>query len=334
MSHPRGERAWVRAVGTVAPVVVAVALLHHLGRGALALPPVRSAEALAAWASGTDPLTVALVVLRLAVLGAAYHFLATTVLALLGHGLRRPSLVRLAERSTPRLLRQARNRSLGLALTLGAALVGPIPPASAAPHPVGGAAEPAVPADQGRATLRRLEPASPTRPGEATLRRTDAGSPRRAADPERRGDGTAVLRRLTLTPKVSAERNETSGRATLRRIGPADEDEGPQAAPSTSAAGSSAARSTASAHRVQPGDHLWAIAEATLAASLGRPPTDAEIDPFWRQVVAANPQLADPDLLHPGDTISVPALSVPARAPAAAPHPTPRTSTVTLRPAP
>lgn len=58
---------------------------------------------------------------------------------------------------------------------------------------------------------------------------------------------------------------------------------------------------------VRPGDHLWSIAEAVLA-SAGRPTDDAAVAPFWRAVVGANPQLADPDLVLPGDVVAVPAL--------------------------
>jgi nucleoid-associated protein YgaU len=75
------------------------------------------------------------------------------------------------------------------------------------------------------------------------------------------------------------------------------------------------------AHRetwvVRPGDHLWRIAEATHTRAWGRAPSDREVDPFWRTVVEANrPSLHDPgnpDLLFPGDRITVPV-------PPAAPH--------------
>jgi hypothetical protein len=60
---------------------------------------------------------------------------------------------------------------------------------------------------------------------------------------------------------------------------------------------------------VEPGDHLWAIAERTLAEAWQRPPNDHEIDPFWRAIVERNrPHLRDPqnpDLLFPGDRIEV-----------------------------
>jgi nucleoid-associated protein YgaU len=63
-------------------------------------------------------------------------------------------------------------------------------------------------------------------------------------------------------------------------------------------------------HRVVPGDHLWAIAEHALGEALGRTPTDAEIDPFWRAVILANPDLVDPDLIFPGQLVVVPQVQV------------------------
>ena len=61
---------------------------------------------------------------------------------------------------------------------------------------------------------------------------------------------------------------------------------------------------------VAPGDHLWSIAERSLAAAWRMTPTDDEIDPFWRQLIADNRQRledpANPDLLHPGFRVDVP----------------------------
>lgn len=63
---------------------------------------------------------------------------------------------------------------------------------------------------------------------------------------------------------------------------------------------------------VAPGDSLWSIAEEVLADAWGRPPADAEVDPFWRALVEVNrPRLADPtdpDLVHPGLVLEVPPL--------------------------
>lgn len=61
---------------------------------------------------------------------------------------------------------------------------------------------------------------------------------------------------------------------------------------------------------VRPGDHFWAVAERTLAAAWGAPPTDDDISPYWRSLVAANRnRLRDPrnpDLLFSGQTLELP----------------------------
>jgi nucleoid-associated protein YgaU/DNA-binding SARP family transcriptional activator len=58
------------------------------------------------------------------------------------------------------------------------------------------------------------------------------------------------------------------------------------------------------------GDHLWAIAERTLTSAWGRPPSQAEVTGYWRDVIDANAdrlvQLGNPDLIHTGQAINLP----------------------------
>lgn len=62
---------------------------------------------------------------------------------------------------------------------------------------------------------------------------------------------------------------------------------------------------------VAPGDHLWSIAERTLATSLGRTPTEDEVVPYWRALIDENrhafadPQ--NPDLIYAGQVLTLPA---------------------------
>lgn len=61
---------------------------------------------------------------------------------------------------------------------------------------------------------------------------------------------------------------------------------------------------------IRPGEHFWSVAEQVLAEAWRRPPTDGEIDPYWRALVARNRDvLRDPgnaDLLFPGQVLAVP----------------------------
>jgi hypothetical protein len=60
---------------------------------------------------------------------------------------------------------------------------------------------------------------------------------------------------------------------------------------------------------VEPGDSFWSIAEGVLADAWGRPPTDAEIDPYWRALIAANRDRitsGNPDLIFPGQEFVLP----------------------------
>jgi nucleoid-associated protein YgaU len=63
---------------------------------------------------------------------------------------------------------------------------------------------------------------------------------------------------------------------------------------------------------VESGDHFWALAEETLAAGWGRNPTDAEITPYWSDMIELNrdrlPPPGDPDLIHPGQQFLTPPL--------------------------
>lgn len=62
----------------------------------------------------------------------------------------------------------------------------------------------------------------------------------------------------------------------------------------------------------EPGDHLWKLAERRMTTALGRSPTEAEIAPYWVEVVEANRdriRSGDPDLIFPGEQIALPALT-------------------------
>lgn len=90
---------------------------------------------------------------------------------------------------------------------------------------------------------------------------------------------------------------------TMRRLDPPLASTPPSSAPAPSS------------HVVTRGEHLWAVAESTLAAAWSTPPADGQIDPYWRELIRRNrsrlPDPANPDLVHPGLELDLP--PVPAR---------------------
>lgn len=129
--------------------------------------------------------------------------------------------------------------------------------------------------------------ATPPAVATATLRAIDPGTAMPTPPP--RTESTATLRVHPVRP----------GAASPEATDPTD--------PAEAAQKPSLAPAAGSLHRVVPGDHLWGLAEAERSSQLGRPATDAEIAPYWLRVIAANPQLLDPDLLLPGDVVTLPA---------------------------
>jgi hypothetical protein len=67
-----------------------------------------------------------------------------------------------------------------------------------------------------------------------------------------------------------------------------------------------------SSHVIVAGEHLWSIAETTLADAGDGDPTDAEIARYWQSVIDLNrdrlPDPGNPDLVHPGLRIELPPL--------------------------
>ncbi len=63
---------------------------------------------------------------------------------------------------------------------------------------------------------------------------------------------------------------------------------------------------------VQRGDHLWSIAKDTLTdfAANGEMPSERQVARYWQRLIAENRDAigADPDLIHPGTTLVLPAV--------------------------
>jgi nucleoid-associated protein YgaU len=59
--------------------------------------------------------------------------------------------------------------------------------------------------------------------------------------------------------------------------------------------------------QVAPGDHLWSIAEETLAEG-GASPSESDVEHYWRRLIDANREAIglNPDLIHPGMLLTLP----------------------------
>ena len=58
---------------------------------------------------------------------------------------------------------------------------------------------------------------------------------------------------------------------------------------------------------VEPGDHLWSIAEAVTRRRQHGPVTQAMISRYWRAMITANrTSIVDPDVIQPGDRVQLP----------------------------
>ncbi len=63
---------------------------------------------------------------------------------------------------------------------------------------------------------------------------------------------------------------------------------------------------------VQRGDHLWSVAEATLAGSTSNDemPSELAVARYWQRLIDENREVigVDPDVIHPGTTLVLPAV--------------------------
>lgn len=219
------------------------------------------------WASAPhDPVTTAFGALRAVTAMSCHYLLALQTLAFVGRLLGRAGLVGWAHQLTPPPLRTTSRRLAGIGVTAITTLASPLPRAAADPLP-------------GRAVMHAIDPSTSTAavsviaPASAEAQGSDQAG---RATGETSGERAGSLEAL--------DRDAAAGTATVRVT----------------------AVDTTARHVVGPGDHLWSIAETALVRQLGAPADDASIERYWHQLVLANPQLDDPDLVFPGDVIELP----------------------------
>lgn len=289
-----------------------IAAMLWLGQGHLATPPLTDLDAWSTWLARRDPLVAAMAVFRLLVLAIAWYLVGVTAVSLIAHVARAASLVRLADTLSIPVVRRVTQQAVGIALaTAAVATVSHAPsPADLSP-PVAAGTEISVAHRDQTVAMRALAP-------QRLAMRSEAGASEGAGE-------TLAMRPTADAGHAAMRRVEDAYTARMQRLtGGADRPDastdGPGEVTRAAAAEPPSADVTArgpgeagdaATVEVAPGDHLWSIAERTLTAAWDRAPTDAEVEPYWRDLIEenrgrlSNPD--DPDLLLPGQVLRLPA---------------------------
>ncbi|MEX1177437.1 MAG: hypothetical protein WEB09_03155 [Nitriliruptor sp.] len=285
-------------IGWLGSLAAGIVLFTALGDGPLATPPVTTPSAWGDWAAQRDAVTATVAILRLVVLALAWYLVAVTTVGLLARVTRAARLIRIADALSVPFIRQVLQGALGLSLAAGVVVssAGPVTaPSSRTDAASGGATAIAVslaPGDEPR-----------SEPGGARMVAIGHGS-----DPEADEFGnTAAMSALEEAPTASMRAVDP---ATSRMVGLGPPGASTGAVTDAEAVTEVAAGDAADLHEVAPGEHLWSIAAAHLAAHLGHAPSETEIAAHWERLVElnrdrlANPD--DPDLIFPGQRFELP----------------------------
>lgn len=149
----------------------------------------------------------------------------------------------------------------------------------------------------------RAEPTAPPTAVEAPNDTVHPGMP--PASPA--ADGTAS----DGTASVDTASDDTASDDTVEEgAGPDDAEPHDAAADGADAEGAAAhdGASHREVHVVASGENLWVIAKAVLVQRLDSVPTDRQTHAYWVRLIQANDvRSGDPDLIYPGERLSLPA---------------------------
>ena len=136
------------------------------------------------------------------------------------------------------------------------------------------------------------------------------------------GAGLVATTAISAVPVAASSEAEEPGTAVMRPLddGTTQPRPGAPAAPAAPVETDEHAPSAPTPpaprrYTVVQGDSFWTIAETLLTDRWQRPPTDSEIDPYWRALVEANRHrlvdTEDEDLILPGQVFEIPAVPPP-----------------------
>jgi nucleoid-associated protein YgaU len=329
-----GARRVLRAATWIGLLVAACAGLSAAGSRLPSPPAPWSGAAFSDWVATSDPSLAAVEVVRLIALAITGYLGVVTLLALVGRLSGARPLVALADHLALPFLRRTLHYALGagLAVSLSGTL---LPVVSVAPAQAQ-SAQPAVPVDgtrppdpPHRATMRVIaDPPDQTAPPATSPASTPTStSPAPTTTAATTTTATPSSARMRLLPDpASASVGRPGSAATTGQLGTAPAQlprEALRTVPPTSPDEPSGATDPAertdpnrspkaieATWTVQPGDHLWHIAGATLTRAWSRPPSDREVAGYLRTLIDVNrDRLAvtdNPDLIFPGQQFVLP----------------------------
>lgn len=323
-----GGRGPLPLLVPIAGLALVLLVLVRVGGRTGGTPPLDDPRAAAEWLAGLDPALLGSSLVRVAALVATAYLLAVIGLGAAARASHQARLVRAADRVTLPVVRRLLGRSFGLGLAASVVVgAGPgVPGASAQDHAPTSTPS-AVPADTPVMVL--LDDDAPS-----TTVEPDEAAPTTSEPPPRRPTTVPPDPTTTDHPAPSPPTTSDAGRATQRRLPdpPPDtpSEAWPEAPPATPvplppppAAPSEPAEpepaepavpvtpvEPSATWTIAPGEHLWAVAEATLAERSPSPPSDVEVARYLRVLIEANRDRlvdpANPDLVHPGLVVVLP----------------------------
>jgi hypothetical protein len=303
--------AAARLLAGATTLAAAGAALWWSGR-AIPGPSSFDHQGVTTWLGTSDPLVAAFAVLRLAGLALFGWTALTGTIALVVH-LSRLRRVRWLRRLVDRLCLPVVRRLVHAAAagTLAAATIAPVTAGALVPTTVpAGALVPTttVTASAEVATLTALEPAAATPPSPpASAASTDraeivALAPTPAPPPPGSPPSTSGTTATSVPDEPAGASPDPVPPSNGSNVDPGSDDR-PRTNPAPGAI-------PGRVWRIEPGQHLWHVAEATMVAALGARADEEAVTAYWAALVEANRDRlvvpSDPDLVFAGQEFVLP----------------------------
>ena len=333
----------VRTVAWLAGLAASLVALVALGTP-IPPPPVHDIDALTTWLQHTDPAVATFSILRVVVLGVVAYLLVSTLVLLAAQTSRVPAFVATASRFAAPAVRGVVRGAVGAGLA-GTIAATATPALAATPTPrahvlidasttfAAWSTDPVdtlapVPTGPTRAapddlTLVHLGPA-PSDPTTSTTSTTSSLPPAPTTAPSTTAPPT------TTPPPTTTRPNPSPPPPLILDLGPTPPASvaGPPPAPSVTDAAATPVPELpvapiapdadpvgghdheVGAHTIVTGDHLWGVAEQTLAAAWSDPPRPDQTATYLQRLIAENRSVLvvpdDPDLVLPGQVFVLP----------------------------